>query len=81
MPVTVTPTPAPLIPTPVHDTIVLAADMLPLKPSPTKTLPPEPTATPTPRDWLQHVGRTEDNLIYLGNPDAPVTMIDYSDFM
>jgi hypothetical protein len=32
-------------------------------------------------DWLKTVGRTEDQLITLGNPDAPVTMIDYSDFM
>lgn len=48
--------------------------------SPTETPLPEPTATPI-RDWLNHSGRTADQLMYLGNPDAPVTMIDFSDFM
>ncbi|MBV7335981.1 DsbA family protein [Chloroflexi bacterium TSY] len=32
-------------------------------------------------DWLTVVERTEDNLMSLGNPNAPVTMIDYSDFL
>jgi hypothetical protein len=32
-------------------------------------------------DWLNNVGRTADNLMYLGNPNAPVTVIDYSDFL
>lgn len=49
--------------------------------TPTSTPSPEPSATPTPVDWLKTVGRTGDQLITLGNPDAPVTMIDYSDFM
>lgn len=49
--------------------------------TPTNTPSPEPTATPTPVDWLKRVDRTEDQLITLGNPDAPVMMIDYSDFM
>lgn len=49
---------------------------------PTDTPTPEPSATPTPEpDWLNTFGRTEDNLMYLGNPDAPVTLIDFSDFM
>jgi hypothetical protein len=39
--------------------------------------------TPTPEavDWLTVEGKTADNLTYLGNPDAPVTLIDYSDFL
>ena len=49
--------------------------------TPTSTPSPEPTATPTPVDWLKTVGRTEAQLITLGNPDAPVTMVDYSDFL
>ena len=32
-------------------------------------------------DWLTVEGTTTDNLTYLGNPDAPVTIIDYSDFL
>jgi hypothetical protein len=32
-------------------------------------------------DWLAVEGKTGDNLAFLGNPDAPVTMIDYSDFL
>jgi hypothetical protein len=32
-------------------------------------------------DWLTVEGKTADNLAYLGNPDAPVTLIDYSDFL
>ena len=34
-----------------------------------------------PVDWATHEGRTEDGFAFLGNPDAPVTMIDYSDFL
>jgi hypothetical protein len=52
--------------------------------TPTETPLPEPTATATPTpepDWLNTAGRTQNNLVYLGNPAAPVTMIDYSDFM
>ena len=49
---------------------------------PTDTSTPEPTATPTPEpDWLNNYGRTTENLMYLGNPNAAVTMIDFSDFM
>ena len=32
-------------------------------------------------NWLEVEGKTEDGYTYLGNPDAPVTMIDYSDFL
>ncbi len=45
-------------------------------PAPTNT--PEPTPTP---DWLRVAGRTAEGLPYLGNPQAPVKLIDYSDFM
>ncbi len=48
-------------------------------PSPTK--PPAPTATATAVDWLTVQGRTADGLPTLGNPDAPVQVIDYSDFL
>jgi hypothetical protein len=32
-------------------------------------------------DWLTVEGKTEDYLAFLGNPEAPVTLIDYSDFL
>ena len=32
-------------------------------------------------DWLTVEGKTDNNLTYLGNPDASVTIIDYSDFL
>ncbi|HXV43368.1 MAG TPA: hypothetical protein VEC96_09910 [Anaerolineae bacterium] len=53
------------------------------------TTPPETMAEPATAaapategvDWLTVEGKTADNLAYLGNPDAPVTIIDYSDFL
>jgi hypothetical protein len=39
---------------------------------------PAPTAT---SDWLTVEGKTAENYTYLGNPEAPITLIDYSDFM
>ncbi len=50
-------------------------------PSPSPTEPPAPTATATAVDWLTVQGRTADGLPTLGNPDAPVRVIDYSDFL
>jgi hypothetical protein len=43
----------------------------------------ETTVEPAPEetDWLAVEGKTGENLTYLGNPNAPVTIIDYSDFM
>jgi protein-disulfide isomerase len=87
--VTASPTPPPThtpLPTPTSTQVVaaLATDTPTPEPSlvPTNTPLPEPPAIPTPEpDWLNTVGRTEDDLVYLGNPDAPVTLIDYSDFM
>lgn len=57
-------------------------------PEATATSEPEPPETPTseppaPADvnWLTVEGKTEAGFTYLGNPDAPVTLLDYSDFM
>jgi hypothetical protein len=42
----------------------------------------EPTAAPVEAmDWLTASGKTEDGYNYLGNPDAPITVTDYSDFL
>lgn len=32
-------------------------------------------------DWLTNEGQTEDGFAFLGNPDAPITVVDYSDFL
>ncbi|MEZ4660635.1 MAG: hypothetical protein R2911_24025 [Caldilineaceae bacterium] len=42
---------------------------------------PAAEAAVEPVDWLTVTGRTEEGLATLGNPDAAITMIDYSDFM
>ena len=48
--------------------------------TPTETALPSPIFTTEP-DWLAYSGRTKDGLMFLGNPEAPVKMIDFSDFM
>lgn len=72
---------------PVPSPTLMPADT-PIPPTPTST--PAPTETPLPEatptftpepDWLNYAGRTEDELMFLGNPEAPVTLIDFSDFM
>ena len=46
------------------------------------TATPLPLPTPTPDiDWATVTGRTTEGLNYRGNPQAPVIMIDFSDFM
>ena len=32
-------------------------------------------------DWLTNEGQTEDGFAFLGNPDAPIVLQDYSDFL
>lgn len=50
--------------------------------TPTQTSTPAPTPTPTPEpDWLNSVGRTDQQVMSVGNPAAPVRLIDFSDFM
>lgn len=46
-----------------------------------ETGPAEEMAAPEVVNWLITEGKTADGRTFLGNPDAPVTMIDYSDFM
>jgi hypothetical protein len=92
-PPTATPTFTPLPPTPKPLPTATATKTEPpagvatvntptLEPEPTVADTPtsEPSSTPEP-DWLNNYGRTADNLVYLGNPDAPVALIDFSDFM
>lgn len=62
--------------------VIEAMDTPTLQPEPTATdtLTVEPSPTPEP-NWLNNYGRTVDNLVYLGNPNAPVSIVDFSDFM
>jgi hypothetical protein len=64
---------------------------IPDTPSPataTEIVPPQPTPDPTgapPATRTQPpavaFGRTDDGAFFHGSPDAPVTLIDYSDFL
>ncbi len=42
---------------------------------------PAPTASgPNAQDWSQHAF-VEEGIFFLGNPQAPIRMVDYSDFL
>lgn len=45
------------------------------------TEPTEEIAAAETEDWSTVEGKTDDGRTTLGNPNAPVTMIDYSDFL
>ena len=49
--------------------------------APAETAETPEVASQTETDWLTVEGKTEDNLTFLGNPEAPVTLIDHSDFL
>ena len=53
-----------------------------LAPTPTSeaAVPAEPTATTAPTDWST-VATLEGDYVILGNPAAPIRLVDYSDFM
>lgn len=73
---------------------VLAACAVPVAPEPTATATPPPTRVPTSTPTTAQSepttnryfpdlarGRTTEGYHYLGNPDAPVTIMVYSDFL
>lgn len=49
--------------------------------APAEAAEAQQAASQTETDWLTVEGKTEDNLTFLGNPEAPVTLIDHSDFL
>ena len=71
-----TPVPPTATPEPVQDTVEPAEE------TPTNT-PASPAATPEPTEApvVAVFGQTSDGLYFRGNPDAAVTVIDYSDFL
>lgn len=68
--------------TPTVETMVEEPTAAVVEPEPTEEMI-ETTTEPTPEeiDWLAVEGKTENDLAYRGNPEAPVTIIDYSDFL
>lgn len=77
---------------PAADEVVASATRLPIDaptdtPSATSTAavqlttaPPTVTPVPEPADWSQTV-TIDGDLFVLGNPAAPIRLVDYSDFM
>jgi len=91
-----TPTPAPTATEPAEPTALATPVVPPTAPptataqaledneAPSETEVEAETEEPAPAEavnWLEVEGKTADNLAYLGNPDAPITIIDYSDFL
>lgn len=70
--------PTPIPPTAVPAESVATAVELPTA-VPTPTL--EPTATAETATVNVVAGRTDDGTFFLGDPNAPLTVIDYSDFL
>ncbi|NOK63659.1 MAG: Protein-disulfide isomerase [Chloroflexi bacterium AL-W] len=74
-----------LEPTDMPDPTIVATDIPVATVVPTEV--PDPTAAPTPTEILFALfdgmpqGRTNEGFAFLGNPDAPVTVTDYSDFL
>lgn len=76
-----TATPQPPTPPPVSaETVPTATPAPAATATPAPEVEVEPAADLPPTDWLQVVTRVED-YYWLGNPDAPVRLIDYSDFL
>lgn len=47
--------------------------------TPRATLPPTPLATPLPTTFAG--GQNEDGTYFRGHADAPITLVEYSDFL
>lgn len=68
-------------------TAPVATATLPPSPEPTAANTPAPTAEPDPAasvaavDWAAVESETADGFFVRGNPDAPILIRDYSDFL
>jgi hypothetical protein len=79
----VAPSSTAVLPTP---TLHMPDTPAPAEPSPPTAVPaaiPQPTDMPTPTVTVPGVvyGRTAEGAFFQGYPDAPITLIDYSDFL
>ncbi|PID85487.1 MAG: hypothetical protein CSB13_07915 [Chloroflexi bacterium] len=72
-------------PVPTEPPMVETATALPpTAQQPTDPLTDQPTALPTEEPEMETAviaGRTDEGAFFLGDPAAPVTIIDYSDFL
>ncbi|PIE82388.1 MAG: hypothetical protein CSA11_00705 [Chloroflexi bacterium] len=72
-------------PIPTEPPVVETATALPPTTQPTAQQPTaQPTALPTEEPEMETAviaGRTDEGAFFLGDPAAPVTIIDYSDFL
>ncbi|MCA9994406.1 MAG: hypothetical protein KDE56_01585 [Anaerolineales bacterium] len=71
------------VPTPIPPTVVSVRETAVSEPTPAAepTAPPEPTAVSATDTGKVTAGRTDDGAFFLGDPNAPLTVIDYSDFL
>lgn len=60
-------------------TTAVTADAAPTTEQATLTPPPSPTSTAEPPQVIS--GQTAEGAFFLGDPAAPLTVIDYSDFL
>ena len=81
---TAPPTETPFSPTdtpePTETMAVATEEPVDSSPAPTETATSVPTDTPEPVAEVQINGRNPDGTFFRGRSDAPVTIIDYSDF-
>ncbi len=74
--------PEPEEPTAVPTVEIVSEEPVADEPSPTAIPEPEPTEEPVEEVVnFMEAGRTPLGAYYLGSPDAPIRMIDYSDFL
>jgi len=69
------------LPAPVVETAVATEVVVVVETAVSPTNVPEPTAEPEAIAFVVESGRTPEGAYFLGSPEAPLTLIDYSDFL